>query len=248
MKVVVAAAVLTLLTVGAGRPCHAATERETHRFLPPFKPIDIRVTIGDVEIRATDRADLVVDIEREAPDAAAFARIPVDLADTEDTLIVNVTQRDGGASGDLRARVLLLVPRVTVVKQLTVVEGRVRIHGLRGTIQARVERGSIDASDVAGILRLETQAGDVTLERAELRSDGLLRIRTFRGAIRIGLATAPRDARILLLTMSGTITSDLALAEREGFGPRFREGIFGTALPLLSADAVRGDIVLTVAK
>ena len=170
------------------------------------------------------------------------------MADTEDTLIVNVTQRDGDKGAAFRARVVVLVPLVTTFKQVAVFEGRIVVHGLRGTIQARIERGPIEARDVAGILRFETVAGDINVERAELRSDGLLRFRTFNGAIRIGLAKAPRDARVLLLALSGAITSDLPLSERAGFGPRFREGTFGTAQPLLSADTVRGDIVLTVAK
>ena len=86
------------------------------------------------------------------------------------------------------------------------------------------------------------------MTRADLLPGGLLRFRTFSGTIQVGLVRAPRDARVLLLTLRGTITSDLSLEEREGFGRRLREGMFGTAEPLLSADAVKGDVVLTVAR
>ena len=99
-----------LVLAAAARPCHAATERETHRFTPPLKPIDLRVTVGEIEIRATDRADIVVDIEREAADAAGLALIPANVADTEDTLVVDVTQRDGQASAAVRVRIVINVP------------------------------------------------------------------------------------------------------------------------------------------
>lgn len=226
----------------------AVTERASHRVAPPFKPLDIRVTVGEIEIKATDRADIVIDVEREAPDAEGLARIPLDIADTEEALVVNVTQRDGGTLATLRARIVVQVPLVTVFKQVTVFEGKLVVDGLKGAIQGRIERGPIRASRLAGIVRLETVAGDLLLEHSELRSDGLLRLRTFNGAIRIGLVAPPRDARVLLLTLNGAIASDLALSERAGFGPRFREGTFGTAQPLLSADAVRGDITLTIDK
>jgi len=236
------------LVVVAAASAHAAVERESRRFGPPFKPLDVRVTVGEVEIRASDRADIVVEVEREAPDAAGLARIPLDVADTEDVLIINASQRDGGNAADLRTKVVLLVPLVTVFRQVSVFEGRIEVDGLRGAIQARIDRGPIKARGVAGVVRFETVAGDVTVERALLRSDGLLRVRTFNGNVRMGLAEAPRDARVLLLTLKGTIASDIALQEREGFGPRFREGTFGTAQPLLSIDAVRGDLVLTLEK
>jgi hypothetical protein len=238
---------MAVMAATTGR-ADALVERASKRIMPPFKPLDVRVTVGEIEIRATDRADIVIEVEREAPDVAGLARIPVDIADTEESLIVNVTQRDGGKLATLRARVVVLVPLVTAVRQVSVFEGRIGVSGLRGSIQARIERGPIQAEDLAGVVRLETVAGDLVIERSDLRADGLLRLRTFNGAIRIGLVRAPKDARVLLLTLSGGITSDLPLAERQGFGPRFREGTFGTAQPLLSADAVRGDISLTVAK
>lgn len=248
MRVVVAAVTLAVLALASVGPCLAETQRESRRFGPPFKPLDIRVTVGEVEIRATERADIVIEIERTAPDAAGLARMPVDVADTEDTLIVNVTQRHGETSAVLRAKVVAFVPLLAAFSQVAVFEGRIAIDGLRGSIRARIDRGPIHASHVAGLIRLETVAGDLIVEESALNVDGLLRLRTFNGAIRVGLLRAPRDARVLLLTLNGVITSDLPLAERAGFGPRFREGTFGSAQPLLSADAVRGDIVVTVGK
>lgn len=88
---------MAVMAATTGR-ADALVERASKRIMPPFKPLDVRVTVGEIEIRATDRADIVIEVEREAPDVAGLARIPVDIADTEESLIVNVTQRDGGSS------------------------------------------------------------------------------------------------------------------------------------------------------
>ena len=146
-----------------------------------------------------------------------------------------------------RVDVVVHAPANVDLRTVEIFEGSLTVSGLRsGTLQAKVERGPIALEDVSGILRLETTSGDITLNRATLITQGLIRCRTFNGNIKVALTAAPTDARVLALTLNGAITSNLPLAERSGFGPRFREGTFGAGHPLISVDAVRGDVAVTV--
>ena len=107
-----------------------------------------------------------------------------------------------------------------------------------------VRRGSITATDLSGAVRLETEIGDLTVDKATLSDRGLLRLRTFNGDITLTLASRPADARILALVLNGAITSDIPLATKDTWGPRWGEATLGRGEPVISLDVVTGDIAL----
>jgi len=123
-----------------------------------------------------------------------------------------------------------------------VLEGRVEVSQFQGRLTADVRRGPIDGHDVAGILRLETGIGSVSLERARLSPGGLLRLRAFNGNVRLALAERPADARILALALNGHIRSDIPLTVRDTWGPRWSETTLGRGEPVISLDVVTGAI------
>jgi len=116
------------------------------------------------------------------------------------------------------------------------------IEGFNGSINGSIRRGPIDAKDVSGTIRLETEIGPVTVTNATLSSNGLLRLRTFNGDVRLSLAQRPTDARILALAMNGSIKSDIPLFLKESWGPRWGEATLGKGEPLISVDVVTGTV------
>jgi hypothetical protein len=210
------------------------------------RPVFIDVTIGEVRLEGWDRAALEAEIEPTGPGERASA-LDLRVEETADAVTIVALQRDGQKDPALRTRVVVRLPATGVVQRVALFEGRLEVGGLRGTVTAKVERGPISASRIAGIVRLETGSGDLTVNQARLSPVGLLRLRTFNGDLYLDLAEAPPDARVLGLTLNGAIRSLLPLSERAGFGPRFREGVFGKGEPLISLDAVRGDITIGVA-
>jgi hypothetical protein len=46
--------------------------------------------------------------------------------------------------------------------------------------------------------------------------------------------------------LNGHISSDIPLTMKDKFGPRFGETTLGTGDPVMSADVVKGDIVIKV--
>ena len=107
-----------------------------------------------------------------------------------------------------------------------------------------VEHGSIAATSLGGVVRLETGIGDLRLERAELADQGMIHLRTFNGNVTLSFTARPANARILALALGGAIHSDIPLHLKDQFGPRFGEATLGRGAPLVSIDVVNGDITI----
>ncbi len=201
----------------------------------PKTTISIEVGAGDVRITGSERADVAVEVER--------ARASVE----GDRIVIRADDAGGTPNREARARVELKVPAAAAIETIRLVDGRLTLGGLRGRVAADVRQGEIRASDVSGIMRLETGFGDVVVEHARPVAGGLLRLRAFNGNVRLGLDGVPASARILALTFNGRIESNLPLARRESFGPKFAEATFGSGDPVISVDSVTGDITISAA-
>lgn len=209
--------------------------------------LSIQLTIGEVRILGEARADAAIEVVRQAPDAAALARIPVSIETRDGVTAIAVLQPDGGTDPAFRSDVTLRVPARARIDSVQIIEGRLELRDFAGAIRAFVQRGPIDASDVAGTLRLETEIGPVTVRRARLTDGGLLRLRTFNGDVRLDLAERPQDARILALALNGGIESTIPLNMKDTWGPRWGETTLGRGEPVISIDVVTGNISIQVA-
>jgi len=249
-RLVAGALVIATAPAFAGLSFHAPDDidHQTRTVaLPAGRSISIDITVGSVRIEGSARPDAMIDIIRTVPAAAGLARIPVVIDETASEVRIRGLQSDGGTDPALRTDLTLRVPAAAVLSSVRIMEGRLAISGLRGAVNANVRRGSIDATDVQGIVRLETGIGDVVATRITLSSPGLLRLRTFNGNARLSLARQPADARILALALNGTITSQIPLQKKETWGPRWGEATLGKGEPVVSIDVVTGAIDIKVA-
>lgn len=246
-RVLVAAALSACVLGAMGTGARAPFVDRQARTFPatPVKPIEIRIPAGTVNVSGEDRHDIAIAVERSLPDEAAASSWPVIAEEEEDHLAVHVLPPPP-ALASTPVVVTLRAPRATPVRLVDVGEGDLSIRGWRGVLTAKVDRGRIVGENLAGVLRLETSTGDIRLSGFELRREGLLRCRTLTGNISVDLAAPPADARVLLMTMGGRVTTDLPVTDRPGFGGRLKEGLIGNAQPLLSLDAVRGDLTVTL--
>ena len=183
---IVLAAIARLSVVARGAKADV-TDRQTQIVpLPAGKTLSIEVTIGTVRIDGWDRPDVEIVIERRAPAAAQFARLPIVIDDTPARVSVRALQTDGGTDPALRADVTVRVPRAAVIERVQVLEGRIAIDGFSGTLTADIRRGPIDGKDVSGTLRLEAGIGSVTLTDARLsaeRTAAAARVQRRRAAV-----------------------------------------------------------------
>ncbi len=216
--------------------------------IPPGTPVIVEATVADVTITAWDRPDLAVQIERRAEKGADLARIEPRIDERSDALVISTRQTDGPPDRALRASIAIRAPARTIFRSIEVVDGRIALDGLRGSVTANLRQGSIEGVRLAGTVRLETGFGTVEVREAELTAGGLLRLRAFNGNAILHLAALPADARILALSFNGRVTSDIPLTMKESFGPTFGEATLGKGEPVISLDAVYGDAVIRVGK
>jgi hypothetical protein len=243
-------AIRVLLTLAVAAPVGADETDRLSRTLPlaPGTAVTLQVTNGQVQVSGWERPEVFLEVVRRAPSAAALARIPPHVDTADGTLAIRIVQPDGERNAALRSDVILRVPHVVELRDLSLFEGRLDVDGLQGTLRAHVERGDVLARNISGTIRVETGMGSIRLERATLSPDGLIRLRTFNGDVALGLAAQPANARVLALSMGGTITSDLPLTLKDRWGPRWGETTIGTGEPLISLDVVNGNIAISVAR
>jgi len=208
--------------------------------LPPGKPLSIEVTIGSVRSDGWDKPDVEIIVERRAPDNAQLARVPLTIDDSPARLSVRALQTENTTDPACRTDVTIRVPRTALLDRVQVLEGRIAIDGLSGSLTADIRRGPIDGKNVSGTLRLEAGIGSVTISEARLSETGLLRLRSFNGDVRLSLAARPVNARIMALALNGHVKSDIPLTRRDTWGPRWGEATLGKGEPVISIDVVTG--------
>jgi len=233
---------LALAAVLAIGPAPATDTQSRTVALPAARSLTLETTVGNVRIVGEPRQDASIEIVRQAPRPEGLARMPVTIDETATEVRVRAAQLEGATDPALTTDVTLRVPYEARLSSIRLREGRLTLVRLRGVVTADVRRGSIDAADSEGTLRLESGIGDIVADRMRLSPGGLLRLRTFNGDVRLTLEQRPADARIMALALNGTITSDITLTMKDTWGPRWGEATLGRGEPVISIDVITGTI------
>jgi hypothetical protein len=234
---------LGLLLVLSASAVDAATDTQTRTVaLPAGRGLSLEITVGEVRIEGSARADAVIEITRRTPTADGLARVPVEIVEEEADVRIRGVQIEGGTDPAYRTDVILRVPSTALLKSIRIVEGRLVLSGLENSVTADVRRGPIEAVNLRGSVRLETGIGHIVADRMTLSPDGVLRLRAFNGDVRLTLAERPLNARILALALNGTISSDIPLRMKDTWGPRWGEATIGKGEPVISIDIISGKI------
>jgi hypothetical protein len=188
------------------------TSREERHFEVTGVPEVTLITFdGPVEVRAWDRPDVAVEIEKRADDEAALKTIDVSVEQNGDSIRVEARRPSGvdgflgfgvhaGASVRLTASVprrsnllartgdgAIAVERLAGRVELRTGEGSIRGIDLEGEIAAHTGDGSIRLDDIAGAVDLTTGDGSIVAEGriAALRAqtgDGSVSVRATAGS------------------------------------------------------------------
>ncbi len=216
--------------------------------LPPSGSVRVDATVADLTITGSERRDIAIEIVRHAPAAADLAKFPALVEDTPDGLRIAAVQADDGRDAALRSDITIAAPVAAIFEAIRVFEGRVKLTNLKGACDLDLRRGSIEATNVAGRVRLEAGIGSLDVRQAQLTPGGMMRLRVFNGPLRVRFSEVPANGRILALTFNGSIHSDIPLTMKDKFGPRFGETTIGSGDPVMSIDVVKGDITIAVGK
>jgi hypothetical protein len=185
---------------------------------------------------------------RRAPSADRLALYPAVVDQQPDGVHISVVQADEGRDASLKTEITIAAPAAALFPAIRVFEGRVKVTNLRASCDIDLRRGAIEASRLAGRIRLEAGLGSVDIRDSDLTPGGMMRLRVFNGPVRVRFAKPPANGRILAVTFNGHLTSDIPLTMKDKFGPRFGETTLGSGDPVMSIDVVKGDIAITAGK
>jgi hypothetical protein len=240
-------AVIALVWAAATARAGDAVDRTSRTItLAASTPIRIDATIAELTIVGSQRSDLSVAIVRRAPAQSDLARFPVTIETTGDGVHVAVVQANDARDAALKSEITIAAPANAVLQAVRVFEGRVKLTNLHAACDVDLRRGAIEASGLAGRIRLEAGIGSVDVRDSALTPGGMMRLRVFNGPVRVRFASTPANARILAVTFNGRVTSDIPLTMKDQFGPRFGETTLGTGDPVMSIDVVKGNVGIEV--
>lgn len=207
--------------------------REEKRFaVKGTARVNLATFDGSVEIRGWDRPEVVVEVEKQAPDQATADRIKVESKQDGDAITVNVPRPSGFEAGNWRqspsASLIVSVPlhtdlvvrsgdgsvsirRVTGSSDVRTEDGSIRLDEPKGAVLARTGDGSVRISDIDGTVDAETGDGSITVDGV-LRS---VRLDTNDGSIQFTARQGSRmDTDWALTTGDGSLRAELP----KGFG------------------------------
>jgi DUF4097 and DUF4098 domain-containing protein YvlB/predicted small secreted protein len=165
------------ITVGGfGADALRYVEREKKDFQVSGTPDIVLSTFdGSIEIRAWDRAEVSIEVEKRGASKQAVDQIEVKATQTGDRITLEVRQPNEGAahfgfSASRSARLIASVPRQANVDAHSG-DGSIAIERISGKVRLDTGDGSVKGTELAGELRAHTGDGSITLDRVDGRID-----------------------------------------------------------------------------
>jgi hypothetical protein len=195
--------------------------RDEKRFAVTGKPDLTIVTFdGTIEIRAWDRPEVVVEVEKRASDKALVDAIQVKTEQVGNRIIVEVPRPSTNANSlrighraffgyvDSSARLTVSVPRESDLTARTG-DGSITIERVSGRLELTTGDGSIRATDLGGSLKAHSDDGSLRL----VDINGWADVDTGDGGIELtGTLSAVRartgDGSVTVRAEPGSATSD----------------------------------------
>jgi hypothetical protein len=198
-------------------------EHQEQRF-PAATTVELHLTTfdGAIEVRAWDRPEIVIDVEKRAQDKAAVDRIKVTVDRSGDRVSLEAVDPDAhhpslGMFVNSRVRFVASVPKNTnlVIESS---DGALSVERVSGQIQLRSGDGNVRVVETAGKLSANTTDGTIELENVS----GQIDVQTSDGSMRIsGTPTSLRartdDGAVVLRVRDGAkVTEDWEVSTEDG--------------------------------
>jgi hypothetical protein len=139
-------------------------ERDEKRFSVSGRPdLSVSTFDGSIEIRAWDRSEVLVVIEKRAGDKEEAAAFDVRAEQHGNRVVVDVKAPNQAWHGSRSANLIVSIPAASDVRASSG-DGSLTISRITGTLDLRSGDGSIRGSDLAGDLRVHTGDGSISLD------------------------------------------------------------------------------------
>lgn len=201
------------ITVGVGSEGLRYVEREKKDFQVTGTPDIVLSTFdGSIEIRAWDRSEVSIEVEKRGANKEAVDQIEVKATQSGSRITLEVHQPNESGShfsfgASRSARLIASVPRQANVDAHSG-DGSIAIERVTGKVRMDTGDGSLKATELAGELRAHTGDGSITLDRVDgtidadtgdgsIKANGKMegvRLRTGDGSVELRADTGSRMA------------------------------------------------------
>jgi DUF4097 and DUF4098 domain-containing protein YvlB len=142
-------------------------DREEKRFTVSGKPsVSVSTFDGSIDIRASDRQEVLVTIERHASSKEEADRMEIHADQSGDRIVVDVrmpkTAHVFGLNRSASARLIVTVPSSSDVEAHSG-DGSIDIERVTGTLDLRSGDGAVDGRNLGGSVKVHTGDGSIKL-------------------------------------------------------------------------------------
>jgi len=243
LQMVAFVALGTLITVAWTATCRADDE-VFDRVVPlaASNSFELQNVNGSVEIEGWDRDAVEIHAVKTANGGRAdLDRVRIEVESAADHVSVQtVYPKDD--QDEVSIAYTIRVPQRVLLREISTVNGDVRVHGVKATGNLRSVNGDVEAYDSTGALSAQTTNGNIRLELCSL-ADSPVTAQTVNGSIVVALPGgigATLDAR----SLNGVVSSDLPLAGSPS-GRRDFHGMLGAGGSSMRLRTVNGSIHIT---
>jgi hypothetical protein len=211
---------------------------------------------GRIEIFGWDGNEVVIKALKHGKTEESVEAVKIKVDSSPDEIAVHTEQPSSmtgfsgiwswlmnGGNNSAVVDYAIQVPRHVRLGDISSVNGRVTIDGVRGDIQASTVNGAMQVEGAAGNLRLSTVNGRIAAELVSLGRGQTVSINSDNGKIEVTLP-ANADAEVSASTVNGGMTSEFpALVVKKEFPlSRNLNGTLGNGGASVKASTVNGRI------
>jgi DUF4097 and DUF4098 domain-containing protein YvlB len=194
--------------------------------LAPNGRVLIQNLYGDVQIRAWDRDEVLVEATKHSSDAGRLNEAQI-VVDTSSGMVSIRTQYTGGdTEHPASVEYHIMVPRGANLENVKLVNGGLSLSGMTGPVKASSVNGSIKAERMEGQVELSTVNGFLDAGFQRIRKCNPISLSSVNGPIKVSLPSGA-GANVSAHNLSGGIDADFGRSWRAPGGHRLEAAVNG---------------------
>jgi hypothetical protein len=234
-----------LMVVSIALPASASPYREEfHKTYPASATIHVSLSNvnGSVEITAWDRNEVQLDAIKTANTEEKLKEAEIRVDASQNRIRIETHYPEHRTNNDpANVEYQLHVPRAAQLEKIDLVNGKLDIDGVQGSVVGSSVNGSVSARGLRGDVQLSTVNGSVSSELIDLGAAHHVKLSSVNGRVELAM---PKDANAHLSanTVSGGISSDFSLPIHKGFVGSNLDTTLGSGATQVELSNVNGSI------
>lgn len=249
LRIVTSALIAGCLAFSAGALwAQGSRLEEVSRQVFPIAPdgtVNLKNVNGGVTIQAWDQPTVEIVSTKTGPSQENMDRVKVEINADDRRIDVDTVYPKRARNLRVSVRYDLMVPSTVRLRDISTVNGSVKVDGMTFEVNAQTVNGSVKVMKSSGIINAETVNGSITAELDQINRDADMKFETVNGSIKLYL-TDQVGAEVSAETVNGRLRTDFPITVRGKFGPKRMRGILGSGgSARIRLETVNGSINLS---